>query len=119
MKALVVGLGSAGKRHAENLVALGVEEVIGCSEWRRLKELKLAGRTIEIVHDYTRALDRKPDAVFIANPTSLHISYLKQAVERGCHVYVEKPLAASSTGLNPIVEKAGQSQSIIAVGYQL
>ena len=119
MKALVVGLGSAGRRHAENLVALGVEEVIGCSEWRQLKELNLAGRPSEVIHDYSQALDRNPDAVFIANPTSLHMSYLEAAVERGFHVYVEKPLAASCAGLSHIVEKVRHSPSIIAVGCQL
>src|SRR2546428_1964845 len=119
MKALVVGLGSAGRRHAENLVGLGVEEVIGYSEWRRLKELNLGGRTIEIIHDYARALDRKPDAVFITNPTSLHVPYLESAIEGGYDVYVEKPIAASREGLRPIIEKVGQSRSIIAVGCQL
>lgn len=119
MRALVVGLGAAGRRHAENLLSLGVQEVIACSEWRKLKEFSVRDRRIEVLTDYSQALNRQPDAVFIANPTSLHVQYLEKALERGCHVFVEKPLAASPAGLAGVSKKVRESKSVVAVGYQL
>ena len=119
MKALVVGLGSAGTRHAENLLAAGLDEIVACSEWRKLQQVSVRDRKIEVLTDYSVALARRPDVVFIANPTSLHISYLEKAVVQGCHVYVEKPLAASSRGLANTWRVVTRSKAVVAVGNQL
>jgi len=120
IRVLVVDLASAGMRHVENLLSLGVRDVTACSEWRKLKQLAVGGREVEVVNDYLQALDRNPDAVFIANPTSFQVAYLEKAVERGCHVYVEKPLAAaSSAGHAAILRRILERKSVVAVGHQL
>jgi predicted dehydrogenase len=119
IRIVVVGLGSAGRRHAANLMTLGVKEVIPCSEWRQLKEIELGGRTLQVVPDYEQALNSRPDAVCLANPTSMHASYLAKAVDRGCSVYVEKPVASSSHGMESLKEQIARSNVVVAVGNQL
>ena len=63
MKFVIVGLGSIGKRHQENLLALG-QEVIECHRNDDLKKLLKKYR---------------PDGVLICNPTALHIPTALQA----------------------------------------
>ncbi len=65
LKALVVGYGSIGKRHADNLQKLGVDVLF----------LRRAGtKSLPAGHfaNLAKALELKPDFAVIANPTSLH-----------------------------------------------
>jgi len=119
MKFLVVGLGSAGSRHTKNLIALGVSEVEVCSEWRRLSHFSSSGRRFRVFQNYQAALDARPEAVIVANPTSFHAAYVAQALKRGCHVYVEKPLAVSAEEALPLLDFAREGKTTVAVGAQL
>ncbi|MBI1338514.1 MAG: hypothetical protein GC164_16345 [Phycisphaera sp.] len=59
----------------------------------------------------------KPDAAFIATPHTLHFAHGKQALEAGCHVYMEKPMVTSlpdAYALRDTVKKTGK---ILVVGY--
>ncbi len=117
-KFLVVGLGSVGRQHVENLLSLGVGHVEVCSEWRHLAEFRVGGVSLPVFHDYTAALDARPAAVVIANPTNLHATYSLRALERGCHVYVEKPVAISAEEALPLAELARERKVTVAVGCQ-
>ena len=55
------------------------------------------------------ALARKPSAVFICNPSSLHIPVALAAAEAGCHLFLEKPLSHSLDGIGPLIEIVDQS----------
>jgi predicted dehydrogenase len=119
MKVLVVGLGSVGRRHLANLVALGVARVEACSEWQRLRHYSVGDVCVPVHHRFEEALRSLPDAVVIANPTSLHARYAAQAIDRGCHVYVEKPAAVSRSDVRGLVEQALTRRVVAAVGCQL
>jgi predicted dehydrogenase len=116
---LVVGLGSAGRRHVENLVAVGGLRIAVCSERRRLAEFQMAGTRFRVFHEYEAALEARPDAVVIANPTSLHAPYVARALEQGCDVYVEKPVATNAEEARTLLEAARERKAIVAVGCQL
>src|SRR5919198_5571057 len=98
MRIFVVGLGSIGRRHLENARSLGYEAAGGrlpdAERWR-------------------------PDALVVASPTSAHPEALAWAGERGIHVYVEKPLAASTASVAPLIAAAESVGLTIAVGYNL
>jgi predicted dehydrogenase len=93
VKALVVGLGSIGVRHINNLYALGVRE-LGVVRTRNLPPPgEIAARDVMVFQDLDLALAQKFDLVVIANPTSLHLETLVKALDAGAHVYIEKPVA--------------------------
>jgi predicted dehydrogenase len=57
--------------------------------------------------DYERLLDEtKPDAVAVAGPDHLHADQAIAALERGCHVIIEKPLATTAVDAGRIIEAA-------------
>ena len=82
---LVVGCGSIGKRHIENLVELNAGSLLVFDERKdRLQKVK-DKRSVETLDDLSEAWNRNPDAAVIAAPTSMHIPLALQAAEHGCH----------------------------------
>ena len=98
MRVAVVGIGSIGRRHLRNLRAVLREaEVLAVDPSpaaRRWAEDHGAARTFEVL---TEALDARPTAAILCTPTGRHAGDLAGCVERGVHVYVEKPIGAQLT----------------------
>lgn len=118
MKFLIAGLGSIGRRHFRNLIALG-EKDIALLRTRKgtLPDDELAGYPVET--DLQEALqNRKPDAVIVANPTSMHLDIAIPAAEAGCHILLEKPVSHSLERLDILQKTAERSGSKILVGFQ-
>jgi predicted dehydrogenase len=118
MKFLIVGLGSIGRRHFRNLRALGENDIVLLrSHKAKLSDEELAGFPVET--DLSVALkEHKPDAVIIANPTSLHLKVAIPAAEAGCHILLEKPISGSLERVDQLEAAAKSSGSRILVGFQ-
>jgi predicted dehydrogenase len=117
MKILIAGYGSIGRRHYQNLRALGVDDVT----FYRTGHSKLMTDEIEdaeIDYDLIHALHRKPDAVIVANPTSLHLETALAAAESGCHLLIEKPLSHSLSGVKEFAAAVNRHGSRVLMGYQ-
>jgi glutamate dehydrogenase/leucine dehydrogenase len=84
MKFLIAGLGSIGRRHFRNLIALGEKDIVLLRSHRAtLSDDELAGHPVET--DLAEALKKhKPDAVIVANPTALHLDIAIPAAQAGC-----------------------------------
>lgn len=132
MKFLVTGLGSIGQRHVRNLRALlgdGIDIIAYRSRGLDLiiKEDMTAEfgippeqrYSIKTFTELNMALAEKPDAVLVANPTSLHISTALAAAEHGCHLFIEKPLSNSLDGVSRLLDVVDRENLIVLVGYQL
>jgi predicted dehydrogenase len=118
MKILIAGLGSIGRRHFRNLIALGeIDLVLLRTRKATLPDDELAGYPVET--DLDEALHRhKPDAVVVGNPTSMHLDVAIPAAEAGCHILLEKPVSHSLDRLDVLQEAAQKSGSRILVGFQ-
>jgi len=118
MKFLIAGLGSIGRRHFRNLIALDEKNIILLRTRKAtLPEDELAGYPVET--DIKAALQKhNPDAVVVANPTALHLEVAIPAVEAGCHILLEKPVSHSLDGLDALRQAAQKSGGRILVGFQ-
>lgn len=118
MKFLIAGLGSIGRRHFRNLLSLGEKDIVLLRSHRAtLSDDELAGYPVET--DIHEALKKhKPDAVIVANPTSLHLDVAIPAAEAGCHILLEKPVSDSLERLDALQQAAQKSGSKILVGFQ-
>lgn len=68
--------------------------------------------------DYQEMLDQeKLDFVIIATPTAMHSEAVELAIEKGVHIFVEKPFALNSQQGKRLVEKVRQTDLINQVGY--
>jgi len=53
--------------------------------------------------------ERRPDAVTIAVPTTLHREVAREVIRRGAHVLIEKPIAFSVEEGQEIIAAARQA----------
>lgn len=132
MKALIIGLGGIGQRHARNLRSIlgdrvellayrvrGLTQVITPAleaDTSRNVERDLG---IEVFTDLAAALARKPDVALVCNPSSLHVPTAMACLESGCDVFVEKPLSDRLEGVDALIQTAARTQRIAMVGYHL
>jgi predicted dehydrogenase len=114
----VVGTGSIGRRHLSNLRQLGVTDVLAVSEHSRRTELRVDDVDVPVVLRYDDVLDSTIDAIVIGNPSSLHLDYLRRAVEAGKDVLCEKPVATSAGGIAEVIAAARARDVIVGVGHQ-
>ena len=118
MKFLIAGLGSIGRRHLRNLIALGETDIVLLRTRRAtLPDDELAGYPVET--DLAEALERhRPEAVIVANPTSMHLDVAIPAARAGCHILLEKPVSHSLDRLDILQGAAQNGGSRILVGFQ-
>ena len=70
--------------------------------------------------DYYDALARtKPDAVSINTYPETHGAYARAAIDAGCHVFCEKPLAETVKEAQSIVDAANAKRRKLVIGYIL
>lgn len=118
MKFLIAGLGSIGRRHFRNLIALGETDIVLLRTRKgTLPDDELAGYPVE-TDIYEALTDHKPDAVIVANPTSMHMEVAIPAAEAGCAILLEKPVSHSLEGLDVLQRAATKNGSRILVGFQ-
>lgn len=122
IRILVVGCGNMGASHASAYHHLPDFEICGLvsrgDSKLRLQE-KLAS-DYPLFEDFETALAKsQPDAVCISTYPDTHEAFACKAMEAGCHVFLEKPLAFSLAGAARIVSKAKETNKKIVVGYIL
>lgn len=114
----MVGLGSIGVRHLNNLHVLGVRE-LGVVRTRNFPPpTEIVPKDIPVFQDIDLALSRKFDLVVVANPTSLHLETLIKALRAGSHVYVEKPVAHEKRRLSELTRYVALDGPRVLVGCQ-
>ncbi len=70
--------------------------------------------------NFERALQTtRPDAVCIATYPDTHADFCLKALDAGCHVFVEKPLAETIEQAQAVVQKARAANRKVVVGYIL
>ena len=118
MKILIAGLGSIGRRHLRNLVALGEKDIILYrTKKSTLPDEELAGFPVET--DLTEALRKhRPEAVIVSNPTAFHMDVAIPAARAGCAILLEKPISDDLSHVEQLREAAAQNGGRILVGFQ-
>ena len=93
MKILVVGYGSIGKRHINNLSSVPGIEILICTNRKNNRFLKQKGRLV--FNSITDAINAKPDAALITNVTRLHVQTAIKLANAKIDLFIEKPLSDS------------------------
>jgi predicted dehydrogenase len=98
LKAVVIGAGLAGEGHTVALQYAGVDVQAICSRTPEVVS-GLAGRlgVGQASADWRRTLqDVRPDIVAVATPALAHVEQITAALQLGCHIYADKPLAVTA-----------------------
>lgn len=105
MRVLVIGSGSIGRRHHDNLRALGAEPRL--FSWR---EAGLDGALAAMDH---------AEAVVIATATDIRLPLVKAAAARGLPMYIEKPLAFRPEEVETIASVSASVADRSMLGYMM
>lgn len=116
---VVAGLGNMGRSHAlayEANPGFRIAALVNRSD----VALPAALSGYEIRRSFDDALrDEKPDVACIATYSDSHADYAVRALEAGCHVFVEKPLATTVKDAQRVVDAAKANGKKLAIGYIL
>jgi predicted dehydrogenase len=115
----VIGYGYWGPQLTRNLDRLPIGEaayIADLSEDRR-QIARLEFPSAHITPDAAEVLGSDVDAVVIATPIHTHYQLARLALERGKHVFVEKPLTASSAQARELIKESARRGLVLMVGH--
>jgi predicted dehydrogenase len=111
----VVGTGSFGRNHVRILSQLAGARLVGVYDRRPWVAAAVAAEHGTKACESLAELESACDAVVLAVPTALHAEVGVGLLERGRHLLVEKPIAASLVDADRLLEAAGDR--VLAVGH--
>ncbi|MBD3313084.1 hypothetical protein GF345_01445, partial [Candidatus Woesearchaeota archaeon] len=123
MKFLFFGAGSIGKRHMRNIrdVLGSSANIIVYSHKQDKEKAEKLKKDIgaESFYDMDAAFDEKPDAVFITNPTSMHMEIALKAADKGIHIFMEKPVSHNMAHMDKLGQLIKNKGIVFFIGYDM
>ena len=115
----VIGWGYWGPKVARNLEALPHASVTMVSDLdaRRLQSLATNQPWVQATTQPDEVFRSEVDGVVIAAPVRAHYQLAREALLQGKHVLVEKPLTASVSEAEELVELAHAHKRVLMVGH--
>lgn len=114
----LVGLGKMGISHLAIANAHPKTDVVLCDNSGFVADILSKYSGLPVHRNYEEMLvSEKLDAVLIATPSRLHASMVKAALERGLHVFCEKPFCLDWRESDALTNLAAQKGLVTQVGY--
>jgi predicted dehydrogenase len=121
LKIGIVGCGSAARAHLGRLLAIEGVTLAGCADLDLAAAQALAadGQAPGFADHVEMIRQTSPEAVAIFTPHPAHYRPAMDALQAGCHVFIEKPLSTSVQEAVDIVGLARGRQLLVGVGHHL
>jgi predicted dehydrogenase len=111
----IVGMGRFGQHHLAKLSNIETVQISGVYDPFQSEAIR--GVASKVSLSFCELLARS-DAIFVCSPASSHFGVAMQALDAGCHVYVEKPLGTTLQEAERIANFAVERQLVLQVGHQ-
>ncbi len=123
LRVAVVGLGQVTRNihlPAYKMLAEKVEVVGGCDKDSTARSYAKEKLGVPDIFDDPRRMiaETAPDIVAICTPPALHIEQSTAALEGGCHVFCEKPVAETLSDADKLVRAAAEAGRQVVVNNQ-
>jgi predicted dehydrogenase len=113
----VVGAGSLGFHHIRILRDVPGAQLIGFVESREDRAAQVASELGVKSYSNVASLLDEVDALTIVVPTSQHFAVAREALERGKHVFIEKPITTTLAEADELLDLAQQNSAIVQIGH--
>lgn len=115
----VVGAGYVSTHHLRALRGVKGVTVVGIADPDRARAEKAAAEfgVPKVFGTLAEMAAERPDAVHILTPPASHCELTLQALEMGCHVLVEKPMALSVEDCDRMIAKAQSAGLALSVNH--
>ena len=119
LRIAVVGAGYVATHHLAALSRLDFVEIVGLCDSNRSAAETLAARFVvgTVVATLAELADAQPDVVYVLTPPASHAALAIQAMDMGCHVLVEKPMADSAADCEAMLAKAKATGLTLGVNH--
>ena len=119
IRTAVVGLGKMGLSHLSILrTHPDIDVVAVCDTFSMMLNGLSRYAGLKTYNDYTALLENEPlDAVLIATPSRSHGTMVRQALEKGLHVFCEKPFCLDTSEGRELAALARSKNLVNQVGY--
>ena len=118
----VIGCGSIGNRHINNLMSLkkklSISKIFIYDSNKKNIDKYILNPLIEVCKK-EKELFIKSSAVIISSPNHLHSKHALEAVRNNCNILIEKPFSHNLKLVNQIVSIAKKKKLIVMTGYML
>ena len=117
VKVGVFGAGSLGQHHVRIYGDIPGVEMVGFFDTDAERAAEIAEKLgVQAFTDFD-ALADAIDAASVVVPTDLHLDVGTRLLQKGVHLLIEKPIAASSEEAHELVEIAQQQGCVLQVGH--
>jgi UDP-N-acetylglucosamine 3-dehydrogenase len=119
LKAAVIGAGAMGQHHSRIYNQMPETQLVGVAD----ADQETGERIARLYHtaaftDYHQLLEEtQPEVVTVAVPTQRHYQVALAALESGCHVLIEKPIAATEAEAQILIDRANSLNRKLMVGH--
>jgi predicted dehydrogenase len=120
LRIAIVGCGKIADAHVEEIAKQRNARLVACCDVEELMAEQLAVRYSipERFGDFDAMLRKAtPDVVHIATPPQYHVSLAEEALNAGCHVFIEKPLALNYRDAAYVIDCAERAGRKLTVGW--
>ncbi len=120
LKAGIVGCGVISGPHLDALKRLKNAEVVAvCDPSEDARNTMAAKYGVTATYsDYKEMLEKEAlDVVHVCTPAQSHAAISQAAMKKGCHVFVEKPMAMTAAEAGKMVSAAKRHKVEICVGH--
>lgn len=115
----IVGAGYVARYHLAALRRLDFVEIVGICDLD-IDAARALATTFGIDAVATSLAElgaRRPQAIYVLTPPSSHCALTLHALDMGCHVFVEKPMAESSAECDAMIERAHEKGLVLSVDH--
>ena len=116
-KVLVIGAGSIGERHIRCFLATGRCEVSFVEINETLRQTIAARYSARSFASLEEGIAWRPKIAVIATPAHLHIEMATKLANAGIHLFIEKPLSTSESGIVPLISLVRERNLFAGVAY--
>ncbi|MFN4313794.1 MAG: Gfo/Idh/MocA family protein [Chitinophagaceae bacterium] len=119
LKVVLIGAGKMGISHLSILGAHPDVEVVGvCDTSKMVNDFLTRYGKFNCFTDYEKMLTQvQADAAFVAVPTKFHHKIIKDLLDKGLHVFAEKPFCLTVEQGEELVKLAAAKNRVTQVGY--
>jgi predicted dehydrogenase len=119
VKVALIGAGKMGLSHLSILGAHPKVEIVGvCDTSKLVVEVLERYSGYKCFPDYLKMVEEsRPDAVFVSVPTKYHYPMVKELLNKGVHVFTEKPFCLNPEESSELAQLAKKTGVVNQVGY--
>ena len=119
LRVAVIGAGYVARHHIAALKAVPFVEIVGLVDINLPAARGLARECgiANVASTLAEIADQAPEVAFVLTPPESHCALTLEALDRGCHVFVEKPMAETVDQCSAMIKAASERNRILSVNH--